>query len=177
MPGWRRASFSRAACNWARSISVRATTTSRRRAVGTVASHHGRGARLSAGNRARPHRATIGELLGGLLPGAGAPAVTVKTSDGAWEYLAEGVEHKSLWREGDMLSRFIRLRAGACLPARDQQGSDEECMMLEGDAYFDDLLVCAGDFHLIPAGARHAPVLSDNGALFFLKGPTDRSRT
>jgi hypothetical protein len=112
--------------------------------------------------------AMIGELVGGLLPGAGAPPVTITANDGAWEVIGDGVESKILCCDGDMVSRFIRLQAGANLPAN-RCASEEECMMLEGDAFFGDRLVCAGDFHLTPAGAERAVLESDRGALLFVR--------
>ena len=42
-------------------------------------------------------------------------------------------------------------------------------MLLEGDAYFGDRLVCAGDFHLTPAAAGQAILSSDDGALLFVR--------
>lgn len=112
--------------------------------------------------------AMLGELVGGLLPGAGAPAVTIGADDGVWTAIAHGVESKILCRDGEMVSRFIRLQAGASLPAN-RCTSEEECMMLEGDAYFGDRLVCAGDFHLTSAGADRAMLLTDSGALIFVR--------
>jgi anti-sigma factor ChrR (cupin superfamily) len=112
--------------------------------------------------------AMLGELVGALLPGGGEPALTITAEDGVWEAIADGVESKVLCRDGEMLSRFIRLQAGACLPAN-RCASDEECMMLDGDAFFGDRLVCAGDFHLTPAGAERAVLTSDNGALLFVR--------
>ena len=116
--------------------------------------------------------AMIGELVGALLPGNGAPAVTITASDGIWEEIADGVESKILCRDGEMVSRFIRLRAGASLPAN-RCASEEECMMLEGDAFFGDRLVCAGDFHLTPEWAERAVLITDTGALLFVRSRLD----
>lgn len=112
--------------------------------------------------------AMLGELVGGLLPGAGEPAVTITGADGKWESIAAGVDSKLLCRDGEMVSRFLRLQPGASLPA-DRSAGDEECMMVEGDAYFGDRLVCAGDFHLTPAGAERGALVSENGALLFVR--------
>lgn len=110
----------------------------------------------------------IGELVGGLLPGAGEPPVTISAGDGVWETIADGVENKILCRDGEIVSRYIRLQPGAMLPATRCAG-DEECMMVDGDAFFGDRLVCAGDFHLTPAGAGSADLMSDGGALLFVR--------
>ena len=112
--------------------------------------------------------AMLGELVGGLFPGAGEPPLTISAADGIWEALADGGASKTLCCDGEMVSRFIRLQPGAGLPAQRSDG-DEECMMIEGDAYFGDRLVCAGDFHLTRAGGEQAALTSDNGALLFVR--------
>jgi quercetin dioxygenase-like cupin family protein len=112
--------------------------------------------------------ALLGELVGGLLPGAGEPPLTIGADDGVWATIADGVESKTLCRDGEMVSRYIRLQPGARLPAQRTDG-DEECMMLAGDAYFGDRLLCAGDFHLTRAGSEPAALASDNGALLFVR--------
>jgi anti-sigma factor ChrR (cupin superfamily) len=116
----------------------------------------------------------IAELLGGWLPGQGAPQHTVLLRDGGWQPIGQGVEVLPLWQGDGLASRYVRLSPGATLPAHDH-GMDEECMMIEGDAFFGDLLIQAGDFHLAPAGTRHGEVCSDGGALFFLRGAAEAS--
>lgn len=113
-------------------------------------------------------RRVLGELLGGLIPGNGAANHTVFASQGDWQRVATGVEQKILWRDGDVISCFFRLAAGAHLPAHTHDG-DEECIVLSGDAFFGDVLVQAGDFHLAPAGSEHGEAYSDHGALAFIR--------
>lgn len=116
-------------------------------------------------------RATIGELLGGLVPGSGPAIHTVFAGEGVWQSVAPGVEQKVVWRDGEVISRFIRLAPGSRVPAHAHEG-EEECMMLAGDAFFGDLLLQAGEFHLAPAGSEHGEVTSDAGALLFVRGCT-----
>jgi quercetin dioxygenase-like cupin family protein len=113
--------------------------------------------------------AVLGEVLGGLLPGNGPPFHTVFAREDSWERVAEGVEQKILWRDDDVISRLVRLAAGGRLPAHVHDG-EEECIMLSGDAFFGDLLVQAGDFHLAPPGSEHGVTTTDGGALAFLRG-------
>jgi hypothetical protein len=42
--------------------------------------------------------------------------------------------------------------------------------MLSGDAFFGDLLLQAGDFHLAPPGSEHGVSTTDSGALAFFRG-------
>lgn len=118
--------------------------------------------------------ASLSELAGALLPGKGEAVLTVSAADGRWETLGEGVECKLLCRDGDYVSRFLRLRPGGYLPETRCAGS-EECMLLEGDAFFGDRLVCAGDFHLTPEGTVPAALSSEQGALLFVRSRMERS--
>ncbi len=111
----------------------------------------------------------LSELLGGILPLRGAPQRTVLLRDGGWQAVAPGVEMLPLWSGGGVASRYLRLQAGASLPEQDGSG-DEECMIIEGEVFFGDLLLQGGDFLRVPAGARPAEVVSDSGALLFVHG-------
>lgn len=128
-----------------------------------------RGTSLGGGH----HRAVVGELLGGLLPHQGPRVHTVLATQGKWESIAVGAQEKLLWQDGDATSRFIRLEPGSRVVGHTHDG-DEECMMLNGDAYFGDVLVQAGEFHLAPAGSVHDEVSSDHGALLFVRGRATR---
>lgn len=111
----------------------------------------------------------VGELVGGLLPVDGPAATLIRSAEGAWRPIAPGVEEKVLCQAAAGVSRLLRLQRGAALPAR-QAGAEEECLLLEGDAFFDDLLLCAGDFLQVPAANRHGTLVSDRGAVLFLHG-------
>ncbi|MFM2058741.1 MAG: hypothetical protein RLY71_3126 [Pseudomonadota bacterium] len=109
------------------------------------------------------------ELLGALLPEPGPTPQTEHAQDTRWEPLAPGVEQRLLRQDDALQSRFIRLAPGACLPGHIHP-SDEENLLLQGEAYFGDILVRAGEFHLAGAGSRHADLVSDTGALLFVRG-------
>jgi len=109
------------------------------------------------------------ELIGGLIPVQGGKAITVTTTTGQWLVVAEGVEEKPLWRDGQRESRFVRLAPGASLPAHHHE-IDEECLVIEGDVFFGDILARSREFHLARAGSQHGEVLSDTGAVLFIHG-------
>ena len=90
------------------------------------------------------------ELIGGLIPVQGGKAITVTTTTGQWLVVAEGVEEKPLWRDGQRESRFVRLAPGASLPAHHHE-IDEECLVIEGDVFFGDILARSREFHLATA--------------------------
>ena len=112
--------------------------------------------------------AVLTELIGGLVPGDGPAPHTVLAGEGRWEAIAEGAEQKLLWCDGDFISRFLRLAPGARLPRHAHEG-DEECMMLAGEAFFGDILVRAGEFHLAPHGSVHLETVSETGGTAFLR--------
>jgi anti-sigma factor ChrR (cupin superfamily) len=76
---------------------------------------------------------------------------------------------KSLWREDDAESMLLRLQPGARI-AGHPHALDEECLMLEGEAFFGDTLLRAGEYQLAPAGTRHGDLVSDVGALLYVHG-------
>jgi hypothetical protein len=112
------------------------------------------------------------EILGGLLPFSGDPARTAYADGAGWVEVGEGVARKELWREGPMVSRFYRLQAGARMPGH-VHGADEECLMVEGEAFLGDILLRAGDYQLAPGGSRHGEMYSDVGGMLFLRGAGD----
>jgi len=110
------------------------------------------------------------ELFGGLLPWQGGNSVTVYAKDGqGWIEKAPGLSIKILQADGPLASYFCRLAAGTEVEGH-LHGLDEECMMIEGDVFFGDLLLRAGDYQLAPAGSRHGHVYTDVGALLFVRG-------
>ncbi|ANE57648.1 cupin domain-containing protein [Methylomonas sp. DH-1] len=115
-------------------------------------------------------REVLKEVLSGLLPFGAGPSLTAHGSDiNDWPEIAPGVRKKSLWVEGERESCFYRLAAGARCPAHSHD-TEEECMMLDGDLFIDDLLLRAGDYQLAPAGSVHHEVYTDVGATLFVRG-------
>ncbi|MBK6972930.1 MAG: cupin domain-containing protein [Sterolibacteriaceae bacterium] len=109
------------------------------------------------------------DLITAWLPGAGASPITVRADEGEWREFAPGAQIKSLWRDADAQSMLLRLQPGARADAH-AHSTDEECLMLDGEAFLGDTLLRAGDYQLAPAGSRHREVASDVGALLFVHG-------
>lgn len=93
---------------------------------------------------------------------------TVHAGDGVWQTIAEGAEQMLLWRDGDFISQFLRLAPGTRLPPHAHDG-DAECIKLSGEAFFGDILVRAGEFHLAPHGSVHLETVSETGGMAFLR--------
>lgn len=106
------------------------------------------------------------------LPGAGENPITIRAAEGEWRNIAPGVQTKSLWRGADAQSVLVHLHPGARVAAR-VHPLDEECLMLDGEAFFGDTLLRAGDYQLAPAGTEQLDVMTDVGALLFVRGAAD----
>ena len=109
------------------------------------------------------------DLITAWLPGAGADPITVRAGEGEWRDFAPGVQSKSLWQDEGAHSMLLRLQPGARI-AGHPHPVPEECLMLEGEAFFGDTLLRSGDFQFAPAGTAQREVTSDVGALLFVHG-------
>ncbi|MBX3615953.1 cupin domain-containing protein [Nitrosomonas sp.] len=115
------------------------------------------------------------DLITAFLPGDGRELITVRAQEGEWTDLAPGVASKPLFEDGDMCSSMIRIDADAAWPAAQQSLiRSEECLLLEGDAFVGDTLLCAGDWQLAPAGTQSRLIASDKGALLFVRSAYNR---
>jgi len=64
---------------------------------------------------------------------------------------------------------LYRAAPGAAVP-RHGHRHDEECLMLEGELFLDDLLLRRGDYQIAPAGTAHGAVLAETDVLLFAHG-------
>ena len=95
--------------------------------------------------------------------------LTVQAGDGRWLPFAPGVEFKLLHDGGAIWSYLLRLAPGAQLPAH-RHPVNEECVVLEGAVSFGPLQVSAGGYHLGREGVLHLSMVSERGAVLFLRG-------
>lgn len=97
---------------------------------------------------------------------------TARDAACAWHAYAPGIERRVLWRSGREAALLYRVLPGAAVPGH-HHGHDEECLMLEGDAFIDDVLLRQGEYQLAPAGTRHSGVSSDTGGLIYAHGDVE----
>ena len=102
------------------------------------------------------------------------PPRLVRAGNDGWEPLRRGVTIKTLATSGDRVSMLARLEPGVSMPTHSHR-LGEECMMLEGDMFLDDVLLRTGDFQWAPAGTRHDTLDSDSGCLVFIHAAVDPS--
>ena len=99
----------------------------------------------------------------------GRAIVTVPASNEGWADLAPKVRGKRVYTDGVAESWLIRLQAGAHAPSHDHPAA-EECLVLEGSIrYLEGSTLHAGDYEMVRPGAHHSELVSDTGALLFLR--------
>ena len=111
------------------------------------------------------------DLLTAFLPGEGDELITIRAHEGQWLDLAPGVASKPLYEDGHTCSSLVRISADTRWTTQQQLLShDEECLLLEGDAFFGDTLLRPGDWQFAPTGSDYRPITTDTGVLFFMRG-------
>lgn len=105
-----------------------------------------------------------------VLARAAAPGfVTIPASGDGWAEVLPKVHAKLLYTDGTAQSYLVRLEPGARAPAHDHPAG-EECIVLEGEVrYVGGSTLRAGDYEVAHAGAHHTELVSDTGALVFLR--------
>jgi quercetin dioxygenase-like cupin family protein len=97
-----------------------------------------------------------------------APALTIHAEQGRWHVIVPGVEFKLLHQDERAKSFLLRIAPGAQVPPHEHP-TDEECLVLEGEACIGDLRLRTGSYHFARQGSRHAGNLrSDTGALVLI---------
>jgi hypothetical protein len=94
---------------------------------------------------------------------------TVRDREVPWLPHVPGIERRVLWQRGREAALLYRVQAGVEVPHHGH-GHDEECLMVEGDAFVDDILLGPGDYQLAPAGTCHEGVSCDTGGILFAHG-------
>lgn len=113
------------------------------------------------------------DLLTALLPGNGHELITIRANEGEWADLATGVSSKPLYDDGHTRSSLVRIAAETCwIKQQVLLAHDEECLLLEGDAFLGDTLLHTGDWQLAPTGSESRPISTDKGALVFMRSAT-----
>jgi hypothetical protein len=101
---------------------------------------------------------------------------TARASAARWQRLTSHIERRVLCQWGREAALLYRVQPGAGVPQHGH-GHDEECLLLAGELFLDDLLLRDGDYQLAPAGTHHEGVSSDTGALVYAHGDIDLAFT
>jgi hypothetical protein len=82
--------------------------------------------------------------------------LTIHADAGTWHVLVPGVEMKLLHADAQVKSFLLRIAPGGEVPVHEHPAADEECLVLEGEAYVGNLQLLAGAYHLARKGSLHA---------------------
>jgi anti-sigma factor ChrR (cupin superfamily) len=97
---------------------------------------------------------------------------TVRDAEAGWPDFAPGIQRRVLWQHDGQAAMLYYAQAGAQVPLH-THGHDEECLMVQGELFLDDLLLQPGDYQLAPAGSGHRITQTDTGAVIYAHGDLD----
>lgn len=96
----------------------------------------------------------------------------VRDAEAGWPEFAPGIRRRVLWTAAGQASLLYRADPGASVPVH-SHGHDEECFMVQGELFLDDLLLQQGDYQLAPAGTGHRITETDTGVILYAHGDLD----
>jgi quercetin dioxygenase-like cupin family protein len=99
------------------------------------------------------------------------PASTLDSSDD-WPVYAPGIRRRILWQR-DGQAAMLYLTEPMAEVAHHSHHYDEECFMVQGELYLDDILLMEGDYQLAPHGTEHHVTRTDTGVVLFAHGDFD----
>lgn len=97
---------------------------------------------------------------------------TVRDADAGWPEYAPGIRRRVLWQRDGQAALLYHAQPGAAVPQH-THGHDEECLMVQGELFLDDLLLQEGDYQLAPAGTGHRITQTDTGVVIYAHGDLD----
>lgn len=97
---------------------------------------------------------------------------TVRDAEAAWPEYAPGLRRRVLWQREGQAALLYHAQPGAAVPQH-THGHDEECLMVQGELFLDDLLLQPGDYQLAPAGTGHRITETDTGVVIYAHGDLD----
>jgi quercetin dioxygenase-like cupin family protein len=100
---------------------------------------------------------------------SGDEVAVVRDAEAGWADYAPGIKRRLLWQHAGEAAMLYLADPGAAVP-RHRHGHDEECLMVHGDVFLDDLLLRTGDWQLAPAGTGHEGVSTDTGGVLYAHG-------
>jgi quercetin dioxygenase-like cupin family protein len=95
---------------------------------------------------------------------------TIRANINEWFDLNEEIAIKVLHQdfENRIQTSLWRLKPGAVITAHRHE-NDEECLVIEGSIKVGNHELFAGDYHIMEKGSYHTNLISETGALLYLK--------
>ncbi|TDP63971.1 cupin domain-containing protein [Roseateles toxinivorans] len=98
--------------------------------------------------------------------------LTVRDAEAGWPEFVPGIRRRVLWQRDGQAALLYFAEAGAQVPHH-RHGHDEECLMVQGELFLDDILLQTGDYQLAPAGSGHTLTETDTGVVIYAHGDLD----
>lgn len=127
---------------------------------------------LPAGSEVRLGSADGAHLFVREKDGAAAERTLVRDREAGWPEFAPGIARRVLWTADGEAALLYRADPGASVPGHGH-GHDEECLMVQGELFLDDVLLQQGDYQLAPAGTGHRITETDTGVIIYAHGDLD----
>jgi quercetin dioxygenase-like cupin family protein len=102
----------------------------------------------------------------------GEVAHTVRDADAGWPEFAPGLRRRVLWQRDGQAAMLYHVDPKTTVPHH-SHGHDEECLMLQGEFFLDDILLQEGDYQLAPAGTGHRITETATGVVIYAHGDLD----
>ena len=96
----------------------------------------------------------------------------VLDSEAGWPDFVPGIQRRILWEREGQAALLYYAQPGAAVPLH-SHGHDEECLMLQGELFLDDVLLQEGDYQLAPAGTSHHTTQTDTGVVIYAHSDLD----
>lgn len=97
---------------------------------------------------------------------------TVHDAQAGWPDFAPGIQRRVLWQRDGQAALLYYAQPGAQVPQH-SHGHDEECLMVQGELFLDDVLLQPLDYQLAPAGTEHHLTCTDTGVVIYAHGDLD----
>ena len=92
--------------------------------------------------------------------------------EAGWPAFVPGIQRRVLWQRKGQAAMLYFAQPGAQVPGH-THGHDEECLMVQGELFLDDVLLVAGDYQLAPAGKGPRITETDTGVVIYAHGDLD----
>ena len=97
---------------------------------------------------------------------------TVHDRQAGWPDFAPGIRRRVLWQRDGQAAMLYHAEPGAQVPQH-VHGHDEECLVVQGDLFLDDVLLQTGDYQLATAGTGHVVTATDTGVVIYAHGDAE----
>ncbi len=108
-----------------------------------------------------------------------AKPVTVRAATYAgastWVTIAPKIEMQVLYDDGIKCERMVRFAPGA-ISFGHVHRHDESALVIQGCCTVGQIALGTGDYHMVPAGVAHGDIVSIDGCILFLNGPSMRGQ-